>query len=187
VSPTKPGGESLFSRRVSLKWVLVAVTCLIVVMAAVIVIVLLVDRSRDNTRRAEAAAATSTTGVISPYDLIELPIGADLDVIEGAAFVSIYTPDRSGKLTSYGISSELPAAEALIDAVKHADEVSPEDSATALGSMAAESTITFVLPTRETLTFALYLEQGMIARGAQVWRPEADLKALVETAVSGPE
>jgi hypothetical protein len=179
--------QGFSSRSVSLKWVVLTAVILLVVMAAIVVTVLLVDYSRDNADRAAAEAATATTGVASPYDLTELPVATDLDVIEGAAFVSIYVPNDSGTLTSYGISSDLPAAQALTDAVRNAEEMGADAAASALGSKAAGATMTFVLPTRETVTFALYLEQGMIARGAQVWRPDGDLRALVEAAIAGPE
>lgn len=187
MSPTDPEEQGFFARSVPMRWLLATVLCLLVIMAIIIVVLVLDDRGNDEVRRAEAAAATSTTDATSPYDLTELPIGADRDAVEDAAFVSIFTPDETGKLTSYGISSELPIARQLIEAVKKADEVDPGDASAALGSKAAESTITFVLPTRETVTFALYLDQGMIARGAEVWRPDSDFATLVETAISGPE
>ena len=101
--------------------------------------------------------------------------------------MSIYVPNESGTLTSYGVSSDLPATQALSEAIRKADEVGADEAAATLGAKAADSTITFVLPSRDTLTFALYLEQGMIARGSQVWRPDGDLKALVEAAIAGPQ
>lgn len=187
MSPKEPGENAFLSRTVSLKWLLATVIGLLVIMAVVIVALVVSDRNDDEARRAEAAAATSTTGAASPYDLHELPVGADRGAVEEAAFVSIFTPDATGKLTSYGISSDLPVAKDLIEAVKEADEVEPDVVASELGSKAAESTITFVLPTRDTMTFALYMDQGMIARGAQVWRPDGDFAGLVQTAISGPE
>ena len=187
MSPKEPEEKALLSRTVSLKWLLATVIGLLVVMAVIIVALILSDRSDDEARRAEAAAATSTTGAASPYDLHELPVGADRDAVEEAAFVSIFTPDETGKLTSYGISSDLPIAKDLIEAVTEADDVDADVAASELGGRAAESTITFVLSTRDTMTFALYLDQGMIARGAQVWRPEGDFAGLVKAAISGPE
>jgi hypothetical protein len=180
--------QGLFSRSVSLKWVLVMAAALVVIMAAIVVAVVLVDRSQDRADREAAQAATATTsGVASPYDLVELPVEAGLDSIEDAAFVSIYLPNEDGTLTSYGISADLPATQALSEAIRKADDVGDDEAAAALGAKAADSTITFVLPSRDTLTFALYLEQGMIARGSQVWRPDGDLKALVEAAVAKPQ
>lgn len=187
MSSENPKEQGFFSKSVPMRWLLVTVLCLLVIMAIVIVVLVLDNRADDKTRRAEAAATVSTTGAVSPYDLTELPIGADRGVVDDAAFVSIFTPDETGRLTSYGISSGLPIAKRLIEAVKKADEVDPDDAATALGGRAAESTITFVLPNRETITFALYLDQGMIARGVEVWKPDGDFVTLVDTAVSGPE
>lgn len=187
MSLKKPGNQAFFSRSVPMRWLLATVLCLLVIMAIVIVVLVLDNRGDDKARRAEAAATATTTGATSPYDLTELPVGADRDVVDDAAFVSIFTPDDSGRLTSYGISSGLPTAKRLIEAVKKADKVDPDDAATALGGRAAESTITFVLPNRETITFALYLDQGMIARGVEVWKPGSDFVALVDTAISGPE
>jgi hypothetical protein len=191
VSGNKSEGRAFFARSVPLKWVLISALALVVVMAAIVVAVFLVDRSHDNARRAAASAATSTTGVTSPYDLTELPADTDLDVIGSAAFVSIYVPNESGTLTSYGISSDLPAAQAITKAVLEAKEMDAETAASATGATTGgttgASTMTFVLPTRETLTFGLNLEQGLIVRGSQTWRPNGDLKALVEAAVAGPQ
>lgn len=182
------GKQGFFSRSVSLKWFLAMAAALVVIMAAIVVAVVLVDRSQDRADREAAAAATATTsGVTSPYDLVELPAEADLDSIEDAAFVSLYLPNDDGTLTSYGISSELPATQELSEAIREADEVGADEAATTLGARAADSTITFVLPSRDTLTFALYLKEGMIARGSQVWRPDGDLEALVKAAIAGPQ
>lgn len=180
--------QGLFSRSVSLKWFLIMAAALVVIMAAIVVAVVLIDRSQDRADREAAQAATATTsGVASPYDLTELPAEADLDSIEDAAFVSLYLPNDDGTLTSYGVSSELPATQELGEAIRKADEVGADEAAATLGAKAADSTITFVLPSRDTLTFALYLEQGMIARGSQVWRPDGDLRALVQAAVAVPQ
>ncbi len=192
MSPKTSRRQAFFSRNVSFKWILVAALVLLVVMAAVVVTVLLVDRSEDNARRAAAAAAASTTGITSPYDLIELPADTDLDVVEDAAFVSIYVPNERGQPTGYGVNSELPAAQALIQAVKDADEAeTPASEGGAEGTTpagpAATSTITFVFATRDTLTFTLDLEAGLISRANKVWRPDGDLAALVEAAVARPE
>ena len=174
------------SRGVPLRWVFVMLAGLLVVMAAVVAAVLLVDRNRDEDARPAAEAATGTTAVASPYDLVELPAETDLDKIEKAAFISLYLPNESGAWTSYGISSSVPAAQALTRAVLAADEVDTDTAAAELGARAAGATITFVLPSRETLTFALYLDEGLIARGAQVWRPDGDVQALTAAAIAGP-
>jgi len=178
--------QGLFSRTVPHGWVLTVVGALVLAMAVIAVTLVLVDRDRDRDRRALADAATSTTGVTSPYDLTELPADTDIDAIEDAAFVSIFVPNENGMLTSYGLNADLPIARALIDAVQEADKVDPDVAASELGSRMGEARIAFVLPTRDTMTFVLWMEEGMIGRGDSVWRPEGDLRALVDTAVAGP-
>jgi hypothetical protein len=168
---------------VSRRWMVIIATIVIVLIAAVTVVAILVDRDRDKARRAAAIAATSTTGVTSPYDLTELPADADLDVVEDAAFVSILVPSAEGRPTGYGVSANLPAAQALMASVRDADEVDAE----APGSAGDAGTLAFVLPTRETLTFTLDLEHGLVSRGGHTWRPDGDLKALIESATTTPE
>ncbi len=197
MSEDRPEAQGFFARKVPARWFFLAVAFLLVVLAAVVLTLLLVDKTRDSERRAAAEAATSTLGVSSPYDLTELPADTDLDVVDNAAFISILVPNAEGKLTSYGMSSELPTTEALVKAVKKADKVGDEEAATlaaagstgdpgAAGDTTGSPTITFVLPTRETLTFVVNLEQGLIVRGDQTWRPDGDLKALIEAAIAGP-
>ena len=109
--------------------------------------------------------------------------------VKDASFVSIYVPNKAGRLTSYGISSDLPAAQTLSEAIEKAKEV-PADVATTLtaatGTAGTTSTITFVFEGRKTLTFTLDLDHGLIGREGKVWRPEGDLKTLVANAVAGP-
>jgi hypothetical protein len=186
VSQEEQGKGAFFTRSVSLKWVLLTVGIMVILMAAIVLAVLLVDRSQDNARRAAAVAATSSTGVTSPYDLTELPADTDLDVVEDAAFISIFIPNESGRLTSYGISSVLPAAQALAEAIKHADKVDTESVTSTTEAGTVVSTITFVFATRDTLTFSLDMDRGLVARGGRTWRPDGNLRALVEAAVAGP-
>jgi hypothetical protein len=193
VSENSSQGQGFFARQMPAKWFFLAVILLVVVMAAIIVTLVLVDRSQDNARREAAAATTSTSGVASPYDLTELPADTELGVTMDASFVSIFVPNKTGRMTSYAISSELPAAQALVMAIRGGDEVDAEAVTTATGataggseSAALTSTITFVFPTRDTLTFTLDLDRGLIARGGQSWRPDGDLRALVGTAIAGP-
>lgn len=178
--------QGFLSRTISMKWAITAGLGLIVLLAVIVVIVLVVDRGKEEAVEAPGGGGTDPTAATSPYDLVELPVDVGIDRIEDAAFVSLFLSDETGAITSYGISLDLPATQALTQAIRDADEVSDYDAATALGAKAADSTITFVLPTRETLTFALYLQEGMIARGAAVWQPDGDLKALVEAAIAGP-
>ena len=185
--------QGFFARRISAKWFLLGMLLLVVVMAAVVVTVLLVDRSRDEARRAANASQETTTNVTSPYDFTELPAEADLDAVKDAAFVSIFVPNDAGTMTSYAITGERPAAQALIAAIRDAEET--DGGATAASGTTPDTsgngiltpTITFVFASRDTLTFALDLDKGLITRGGQTWRPDGDLKALVETAIAGPE
>lgn len=172
----------------SRRWMIIVVAAVVVV-AAVALTALLVGQSRDDARRVAEAAATSTTGVAAPYDLTELPADTDLDVIEDASFVSILIPNDSGRLTSYGVGSSLPAMQALTKAILDADQVDAQGAGSVTSgasALAFASTLTFVLASRETLTFTLDLDQGLISRGDKAWRPKGDLKALVEAATAGP-
>jgi hypothetical protein len=184
------GSPGFFERRVSLRWVLGGAALLLVIMAAILVTVFLVDR-HDDARREAALAVTSSTDVTSPYDFSELPADSRLDIVEDAAFVSIFLPNDEGGTVSYGISSELPSAQALAEAIAGADEVDPDALATTTGTLldpaadvASISTITFVFADRTTLTFALDLDQGLVAREGQAWQPDGDLHALVEAAIA---
>jgi len=175
---------------VSRKWIIIIAVLVIGLVIAITVVAVLLDRERDEARRAAAIAATSTTGVTSPYDFVELPDDIDLDVVKEASFVSILIPNEGGELTSYGVSTGLAAARVLSEAVRDAEEVDAETAATMTGAGGAGSpapaTITFVLPTREILTFVADLDRGLIARGDKAWRVDGDLRALVEAATAGP-
>ena len=171
---------------VSPRWILAGAVILVVVVAATVT-VLLLDRDRDGERRSTSDAAASGTLVTSPYDLIELPADTELDRVKDAVLVSVFVPNERGALTSYGMRADLPDAQALVNAVRDAEQVDPDVAAAELGSKAAASRLTFVFPSRETLTFALYLDQGLIARDTAVWRPDGDLRALIRAATTGPE
>ena len=135
-------------------------------------------------------AATSTTDAGSPYDLTELAGEVDLGLVGQASFASISISGAGGRLTSYGVSSDLPAMQALSRAIQDAKEVDAQSLgpvATGGGAPTATSTIVFVLPSRETLTFTLDLDHGLISRGNGTWRPAGDLRALVEAATTRPQ
>jgi hypothetical protein len=195
----------------SRRWIVIIAVLALDLIIAIAVVAILLDRERDEARRAAAIAATSTTGVSSPYDFTELPDEVDLDVIEDASFVSILVPNETGELTSYGVSMDLPAAKALADAVRDADEVDAETAASVLengamsegapstdpagagttgtdstGARVADAALTFVLPGRETLTFLMDLDQGLIAREGRAWQVDGDLRALVLAATASP-
>jgi hypothetical protein len=193
VSKKSSEEQGFLARKISARWFLLGVLLLVVVMAAVAVTLLLVDRSRDEARR-DANNGETTTMVASPYDFTELPADTDLDTVDDAAFVSVFVPNDTGGMTSYKIASEGPAAAALVDAIRGSDKTDADATATTSGTTAGAPenaaltpTITFVFPSRDTLTFTLDLEQGLIARGGQSWRPDGDLKALIETAIARPE
>jgi hypothetical protein len=171
---------------VSRKWVIVIAVVVIDLIIAIAVVAIVLDRERDDARRA-SSAATSTTDVGSPYDFVELPDDVDLDRIEAASLVSILLADETGKLTSYGVSTGLPAAQALAEAVRGAEEVDAETAVAPGGGADSgpQATITFVLPNREILTFLADLDRGLVARGVSAWRIDGDLRALVEAAISG--
>jgi hypothetical protein len=157
---------------------------------AIAVLAIILDRERDEARRASAAAATSTTGVNSPYDFVELPGDTDLDRLEEASLVSILLTSEEGRLTSYGASTVLPAAQALTAAVRDSREVdaatAEEIAQTGAGDVSEpQATLTFILPNREILTFSADLDRGLVARGGKAWLVDGDLRALVEAAISG--
>ncbi len=183
-------GQRTKGASVSRKWMVIIAVLVVDLIIAIAVVAIVLDRERDDARRA-ATVATSTTGLTSPYDFTELPDDVDLDVIEDASFVSILVPNESGELTSYGVSMELPAAQSLSAAVRDAEEVEAGTAATILGAGstgagAAGAAITFVLPGRETLTFVVDLDQGLITRAGRAWRVDGDLGALVEAAAASP-
>lgn len=124
-----------------------------------------------------ASTVDTHTTVSSPYDMTEAPATADLKIIKDARFVSIDLKAASGKLTSYMLDASLPAMQALETAVLKAKKV---DGTVASGG----STITFVTAGRQTVTFDLDVDQGLVGRGGKAWRPSGDLKALVTTATS---
>jgi len=175
---------SLWERSIPVKWFLVMIGGLVVVLAVVVVVVALVARDGAGPDEALAAGPDSATAVTSPFDLVEVGDDLDLDRISDAAFVSICLADESGRLTSYGVSCDLPAAQELMQAIRDAKEA---DGASAGASGAGDSTLTFVLPSRETVTFGLVVDQGLIVRGGQAWRPSGDLAALVAAAIKSPQ
>jgi hypothetical protein len=184
--------QGFFKRRVPLRWVVFGGLLLLVVLAAIVVALVLVDR-RDDARREAATTDTLGTAAALPLDFTELPADTDLDAVVDASFVSIFIPNESGDPTGYGINSDLPAAKALAEAIKDGEELGPEAAATLTGASdgvsgtgtTVASTITFVFADNSTITFALDLDRGLVARGEQAWQPDGDLRALVEAAVAG--
>lgn len=183
-----PRGRNTPPRRL-----LTVVVALVVLVAVIVVVVLLVGQSHDEMSRAGIDPGTLTPETTSPYDLTELPLNTNLETIDDTAFVSLLIKNDDGTSTSYGISSNRPAAQALIEAIKKADDISQASVSTTTpsdtidGDWRERSTITFVLASRDILTFAVDLEHGVISRGDQVWRPDGDLRTLVETAIAEPQ
>jgi hypothetical protein len=193
VSLASTDKKAFFKRRVQLKWVLVLVAVMLVIMVTIVVVLVLVDRDRDEDRRQAAATTTSSPPVTSPYDFSELPADTDLAALGQVAFVSILAPNDQGDATSYGISSDLPAAQALSEAIRNAAELDSNEAAALTAALAGAmvagnatpSTITFVFADRGTLTFVLNLDLEIVTRGERAWRPDGDLRALVEAALMG--
>jgi hypothetical protein len=168
----------------------------LVIVVVVVVVVVVVTAGGDKPGKTAVTDGSAATLVTSPYDMIELPAGVSIDLVAKASFISILVPDDKGTLTSYGVKSDLPAAQALIKAITSAKQVDEQLAAavtattvplTAGAGSNATATITFVFASRETLTFALDLEAGLIARESQAWRPEGDLKTLVGAAIKSPQ
>jgi hypothetical protein len=179
---------------VSRKRIIVAAVLAVGLVIVMVVVAIALDRQRDGNGNT-AAIATTTTGVSSPYDFVELPEDVELETLEEASFVSILVEDDSGTLTSYGVSAGLPATQALMKSFSQAEELDTEfadiaaaGSATEDGAsntaISSETTITFVLPSRETLTFMVDLDTGLAVRAGRAWQVEGDLGALVEAAIS---
>ena len=167
--------------RLTRKSILVLVIAVII--AAAILFVIAHEQSRRNSQRAAADDATSTTSVTSPYDMTEVSGKLDFNILENATFISILVPNAQGKPTSYMADASGSAATALIQAVHDSSGVKPAPASN--GSTA--STLTFVLPSRQTVTFTLALDAGLLYRQGQAWQPKGDLKALVQAATTAPK
>jgi hypothetical protein len=164
------------------------------VVVVVVVVVVIVATRNDKPENSTLGDESATTLVTSPFDMIEVPDDVDVDLVSKASFVSILVPNESGSLTSYSVNSGVPAAQALIEAVAGGEEVDQKQAASVTASTipvesgtSGTATITFVFASRETITFALALDEGLIARGGKAWKPKGDLKALVQAAIKAPQ
>ena len=182
--------ERAAARTTRRRWIALFVAVVLVVVAVLLIVFLAGGNDHsDSQGPSDTGAATEVT---SPYDFSELPQGSGPAEVESASYVSILLTDEAGQVTAYGLDSGMPAAEALKQAVLHASEVDSAvvSSLTTLASTASSeaaeigSTLTFVFADRGKLTFALYLEQGLVARGDRAWRVEGDLAALIEAAAA---
>lgn len=163
----------------------ILITAIAVIIAAAILFVIAHEQSRNNARRA-AAEATTTTGVTSPYDMSEVSGKLDLDILENSSFVSILVPNADGKPTSYMADAGGSAARALIQATRDAVEMKSAPSPGSSGETIT-STLTFVLPSRQTITFTLDVDAGLLYRQSQAWRPNGDLQVLITAATTAPQ
>jgi hypothetical protein len=153
------------------------------IIAAAVLFVVAHEQCGKNARRAAADDATSTTSVTSPYDMTEVGGELDLNILENTTFVSILVPNADGKPTSYMADASGSGAKALIQAVCNSSELKPAPASDGLTA----STLTFVLPSRQTVTFTLDLAAGLLYRHGQAWQPKGDLEALVQAATTAPE
>lgn len=171
------------------RWLAVTAAAAVIVVAVVLIVVLVDDEGAVSPATADSGAVTEVT---SPYDFSELPEDSGPPQVENASYVSILLADEAGQVTAYGLNSNMSAAEALKQAVLGAGKAD-FDLVTSIMATASTvsgedatigSTLTFVFPEREKLTFDLYVEQGLIARGRRAWRVDGDLAALIEAAVA---
>jgi hypothetical protein len=175
------------ARKVTITRRSILVIVIAVIVATGFLAIIANQQARENARRQAASDATSTTNVTSPYDVTEITGDLDLGILEDATFVSILIPNAEGKPTGYMVDADSDAARKIIDAVRKAPEVKPEDDATATTvSAGSGSTLTFMLPSRQTVTFAVNLDTGVLTRDGTAWHPRGDLKALLTAATTPP-
>ncbi|MCZ7664170.1 MAG: hypothetical protein M5U22_15120 [Thermoleophilia bacterium] len=125
------------------------------------------------------AVSTTTTAsppVTSPYDFKEAPFDVDLATLPDAKFASLTIRTEAG-LTSYLVTPDNPAFLPLARAVAGSREV-PVAEAPA----GDDSTLTFVMRDRSTVTFVLDLDRGLLERAGSALEVVGDLEALVKAA-----
>lgn len=131
--------------------------------------------------RTELTTTTTASGplVTSPYDLTEAGDDVDLADLREAKFASLLLETPEG-LTSYMVASGQAPFSELAEAVGEAVRVDESAAGT-------NESLTFVMPDRITVTFALDIPAGLLAREGMVWRIDGDLEALVRAVtVLGP-
>ena len=163
----------------------ILIVVIAVIIAAAVLFVLARQGPGNGRTDADDEGVASAGGVTSPYDLTEVGGELDFDVLEDSTFVSILTTNSEGKPTSYMADAAGGPAQALIQAVRKADKIDTPPSTAAAQDMVA--TLTFVLPSRLTVTFALDLDEGLIWREGIAWRPEGDLASLIQAATTAPQ
>jgi hypothetical protein len=171
-------------------WVAGGVVVVVAVVVAIILAVVLRHGNANNTSGSDNGTGDATE-VTSPYDLHELSADTGPGDVSKASLVSISLPSGDGTSKYYGLSSGTEPANALIEAVAKAKEVEAGDLATTTTQQGGSSTrastgatLTFLFPDRTTLSFDMYVQQGIIARGGRFWRVDGELSALVEAAVT---
>lgn len=128
---------------------------------------------------------TTTTGravVTSPYDFTEAAPDVDLSVLPEAKFASLTLQTATG-VKSYLIAATNPAFPPLARAVASASKSTEDTVNGGTAGEASGATLTFVMPDRTTVTFALDLEHGSLRRQGVTLKPAGDLAALVNAAV----
>ena len=140
---------------------------------------------------------TERAAVTSPYDFTEAAPDVDLSVVPEAKFASLTLQTATG-VKSYLIAVDNPAFPPLARAVAGASKSTEEVGGGAKGAGASDAgatgdeatrgeasgaTLTFVMPDRTTVTFALDLEHGLLRRKGVTLKPAGDLAALVDAAV----
>jgi len=153
------------------------IVCAAVVIVLAVAIAFAVDRTHgDGSQAGRTTSGNTSVAGSSPYDLTEAPASADLKIIKGAKFVSIDLL-TSGKLTSYSLDAALPGMKSIQTAILKAKR-----SDAVVGPTG--NSITFVTSDRQTVTFTLDLDQGLVSRGGVAWKPQDDIKALVLAATT---
>jgi hypothetical protein len=180
------------------RYLIPALVALIVALAGV-AIALAISGDEGSPQHGVTEQAT-TTAPTFPYDFVEAPEEVTVETLENAKFASLtlVTPDG---LESYLLAADSEAFVSLTEALAGANEgpheVTPEDmapgeaagSTTPSGSDAlipgvTVSTLTYVMDDRSTYTLVLDLEDGILFRGDQEWRPQADLGGLIQAATA---
>ncbi len=142
----------------------------VAVLAVVLVLGYLLLRGGGDTVPTTTTSA-GAPAVTSPYDLTEA--GDDFDVrgVGEAKFASLLLETPDG-VTSYMVAAEQEPFAELARAVAEATPVDVPAPTTA-------ESLTFVMPDRVTVTFALDRANSLIAREGAVWRISEDLDSLV--------
>ncbi len=168
----------------------ILITALAVILAAaVLFVVASLQRKADSDRAAQrtAASATNRAQPTNSQKSRETRLGPPRE----DRIRQHPRAERGGDNHQYMLNAAERRLRALIDAVGDAKPLKPDDpaaaSATTTGSApeaAPElaSTITFVLSSRQTVTFELDLPGGLLYREGRAFRPDGDVVALVEAA-----